>query len=82
MNYQYFKGVFTAFLGTGYMTEPIAEWQIDLIKESLSQFCEAKIVHTCLSYQEKEEEKRKMTQDLEMYIQGVKNGLKTKRMLI
>ncbi len=58
------------------MNEPIAEWQIDLIKESLSQFCEAKIDHTCLSYQEKEEEKRKMTQDLEMYIQGVRDGLK------
>ena len=49
MDYQYFKGVFTAFLGTDFMNEPIAEWQIDLIKESLSQFCEAKIDHTCLS---------------------------------
>lgn len=82
MDYQYFKGVFTAFLGTDFMNEPIAEWQIDLIKESLSQFCEAKIDHTCLSYQDKEEEKQKMTQDLDMFIQGVKNGLKTKRMLI
>ena len=34
MDYQYFKGVFTAFLGTDFMNEPIAEWQIDLIKAS------------------------------------------------
>ena len=81
MDYQYFKGVFVAYLGADFINGHFDEWQMDLIKEYISLYCKAKIEHTCLSYQDKEKEKRKMKQDLDMYIQGVKDGLKTKRKL-
>jgi hypothetical protein len=74
MGNDYYKGVFAAYLGTGFMSHPIPEWQIDMIKENLSHFCEAQIDHSLLSYQEKEEQKRQMKLSLEVYIQGVKDG--------
>lgn len=63
-----------AALGTGFMSHPIPEWQIDMIKENLSHFCEAQIDHSPLSYQEKEEQKHQMKLSREVYIQGVKDG--------
>ena len=76
MGNDYYKGVFAAYLGTGFMSHPIPEWQIDMIKENLSHFCEAQIDHSLLSYQEKEEQKRQMKLSLEVYIQGVKDANK------
>ena len=78
MGEQYFKGVFAAFLGVNYMSSPIAEWQIDVVKENISHYCEAQIDHSQLSYQEKDEQKRQMKQNLEEYILGVKDELRSK----
>lgn len=56
------------------MSRHISEWQIDMIKENISHFCEAWIDHSPLSYQQKEEKKRQMMQSLEVYIKGMKDG--------
>lgn len=82
MGNDYFKGVFAAYLGTGFMSHSIPEWQIDMIKESISHFCEAQIDHSQLSYQEKEEQKRQMKQSLRVYIQGVKDELRAKGRMV
>ena len=74
----YFRGVFAAYLGAGFMNGTISEWQIDTIKENISRFNEAKINHSQLTPQEKEEQKRQMKQSLEVYIQGVKDELRGK----
>ena len=76
MGEQYFKGVLAAYLSATFMNCPITEWQIDLIKENISHYCEATIDHSQLSYQEKEEQKRQMKQSLEVYIQGVKDEMR------
>ncbi len=76
MGNEYFKGVFAAYLGRSFMSDHIPEWQIDMIKENISHFCEAQIDHSPLSYQEKEEQKCQMKQSLEVYIHGVKDGNK------
>lgn len=55
---------------------PITEWQIDIIKENISQYCEATIDHSQLSYQQKEDQKRQMKQSLEVYIKGVKDEMR------
>ena len=55
---------------------PITEWQIDIIKENISHYCEATIDHSQLSYQEKEDQKRQMKQSLEVYIQGMKDEMR------
>lgn len=73
---QYFKGVLAGYLGVNFMSSPITEWQIDVIKENISHYCEATIDHSHLSYQEKEEQKHQMKQSLEVYIQGVKDEMK------
>ena len=73
---QYFKGVFSAYLGSNIFAGPIAEWQIDIIKEDISHYQEAIIDHSPLSPQEKEEQKRQMKQSLEAYIQGVKDEMR------
>ena len=39
------------------MCGPITEWQIDIIKENISHYCEATIDHSQLSYQEKKDQK-------------------------
>ena len=62
---QYFKGVLAGYLGANFMSGPITEWQIDVIKENISHYCEATIDHSLLSYQEKEDQKRQMKQNLE-----------------
>ena len=64
------------------MNEFVAEWQIDVIKESMSHYNEAMIEHSQLSYQKKEEQKRQMKQSLEAYIHGVKDQLKREGRLI
>ena len=76
MDEQYFKGVVAAYLGANFMNGPVPEWQIDVIKENISHYCEAQIEHSRLSHQEKEEQKHQMKQSLEVYIQGVKDELK------
>ena len=75
---EYFRGVFAAYLGYGFMNGPISEWQIETIKENISRFNEAKIDHSQLSPQEKEEQKCQMKKSLEVYIQGVKDEMKAK----
>lgn len=76
MGEQYFNGVLAGYLGANLFTRPVDEWQIDIIKEHISHYCEATINHSLLSYQEKEDQKRQMKQSLEVYIQGVKNELR------
>ena len=76
MEEQYFKGVFAGYLGANFMSGPITEWQIDVIKENILHYCEATIDHSQLSYQEKEERKRQMKHCLEVYIQGVKDEMR------
>ena len=73
---QYFNDVLTGYLGANDICGPITEWQIDIIKESISHYCEATIDHSQLSYQEKEDQKRQMKQSLEVYIQGVKDEMR------
>ena len=77
MGEQYFRGVLAAFLGANFMNVPITEWQLDMLKESISHSCEAQIDHSQLSFQEKEEQKHQMKQILEAYIHGVKETLRT-----
>lgn len=76
MGEQYFKGVLAGYLGANFMSGPITEWQIDIIKENISNYCEAAIDHSRLSCQDKEEQKHLMNQSLEVYIQGVKDELR------
>lgn len=75
---QYFKGVLAGYLGANFTSGPITEWQLDIIKENISHYCEATIDHSQLSDQEKEEQKRQMKQGLEVYIQGVKDEMRAK----
>lgn len=82
MGEQYFKGVLAAYLDSSFNNAPIFEWQIDMVKEDLSRFCEAMIDHSQLSYQEKEEQKRQMKQSLEVYIHGFKDELRGKGRLV
>ncbi len=65
-----------AFLGANFMNGPVPEWQIDVIKESISHYYEALIEHFQLSYQEKEKQKHQMKQNLEVYIHGVKDVMR------
>ena len=76
MGEQYFKGVLAGYLGSNFMRGPIAEWQIDLIKENISHYCEAMIDHSQYSLQEKEEQKCQMKQSLEEYISGVRDEMR------
>ena len=71
----YFRGVLASFLGTGFITGYVFEWQIDMIKESILRFNETKIEHSQITYQEKEAQKRQLKQSLDSYIQGVKDLL-------
>lgn len=76
MGEQYFKGILAAYLGANFFNSPVDEWQIDVIKENISHFCETKIERSFLSREEKEAQKRQMKQSLEVYIQGVKDELR------
>ena len=76
MGEQYFKGVLAGYLGANFMCGPITEWQIDIIKENISLYCEATIDHSELSYQEKEEQKHRMKQGADAYNHGIKAGLR------
>ncbi len=58
------------------MCGPITEWQKDTIKENISQYCEATIDHSKLTYQHKEDQKHQMKQSLVVYIQGVKDEMR------
>ncbi len=50
MGEQYFKGVLAGYLGANFMCGPITEWQMDIIKENISHYCEATIDHSYLSH--------------------------------
>ena len=76
MGEQYFKGILAAYLGANFFNSPVDEWQIDVIKENISHFCETKIERSFLSREEKEAQKRQMKQSLEVYIQGVKDEMR------
>ena len=76
MDEQDFKGVFAGYLGASFISGSVYDWQIEAIKESLSHYCEAQIDHSYFSPQEKEDQKRQMKQNLEVYIQGVKDELR------
>ncbi len=76
MGEQYFKGILVAYLGASFFNCPVDEWQIDVIKEYISHFCETKIERSFLSREEKEAQKRQMKQSLEVYIHGVKDELR------
>lgn len=78
MGEQYYKGVLAAFLGTNFFSGPVSEWQIDMVKENIKNYCGSQIDHSRLSYQEKEEQRRQMKQSLEAYIQGVKDEMRAK----
>ena len=79
MGEQYFKGVLAGYLGANFMCGPITEWQIDIIKENISHYCEATIDHPQLfSYQEKEAPHRQMNQNLDVYVQCVKDKMMAK----
>jgi len=82
MGEQYFKGVLAGYLGANFMCGPITEWQIDIIKENISHYCEATIDHSQLSYQEKEDQKRQLKQSLEAYIHGLKDELRTEGRMV
>ena len=82
MGEQYFKGMLAAYLGANFMNGVVSEWQIDVIKENISHYYEAIIYHSQLSYQEKEEQKRQMKHNLEVYIQGVKDEMRVKGRMI
>lgn len=76
MEEQYYKGVLAAFLRTKFFDGLVSEWQIDMVKEDISYFCESQIDHSSYSYQEKEKQKHQIKQSLEVYIQGVKDELR------
>ena len=76
MGEQYFKGILAAYLGANFFNSSVDEWQIDVIKENISHFCETKIERSFLSHEEKEAQKRQMKQNLEVYIQGVKDEMR------
>lgn len=82
MTETYFRGVFAAYLGTGFISGPVSEWQINMIKEGISRYHESLIEHSSLSDQEKEEKKRQMKQSLEVYIHGVKDMLSSEGRLV
>lgn len=82
MGDQYFKGVLAGYLGANFMNGPITEWQIDLIKQSISHYCEATIDHSQLSFQDKEDQKRQMKQSLKLFIQGVKDEMRAKGRMV
>ena len=78
MGEQNFKGMLAGYLGANFTSGPLTEWQIDIIKEIISHYCEATIDHSQLSYPEKEEQKRQMKQSLEVDIQGVMDEMRAK----
>ena len=50
MGGQYFKGVLAGYVGANFTSAPITEWQINIIKENISHYCEETIGHSQLSY--------------------------------
>ena len=76
MGENYFKGILASYLGANFMNGSVSEWQIDVIKESISHYNEAMIEHSQLSDQEKEEQKHQMKQSADAYNHGIKDGLR------
>jgi len=59
-----------AYPGANFIIGPITEWQIDIIKENISHYCEAIIDHSQLSYQEKEEWRLRATNGSRFMVKG------------
>lgn len=72
----YWGGRFAAYMESISMSTPLTDRRVDEIKEDLKHYCEKKIDDSQLSDEEKEEQKRQMKQCLEVYIMGVKDGMK------
>ena len=53
-----------------------------MIKEDISRYNEAKIDHSQLPSQDKEEQKRQMKQSLEQYTRGFKDEMRAKGWLV
>ena len=53
MGEQCFTGVSAGYLGANFTIGPITEWQIDVVKENISHYCEATIDHSRLSFKRK-----------------------------
>ena len=82
MGEQYFKGLYAAYLGASFFSGPIYEWQIDLIKENISHYCESLIDHSQIPDLTKEGQTCQMKQNIDMYIHGVKDELKATGRLV
>lgn len=61
-----FQGFYAAYLGANFFSGSICEWQIDLIKENISHYCESLIDHSQIPDLTKEEQKCQMKQNLEL----------------
>jgi hypothetical protein len=71
----YFRGKFVAYFGTNFMCGHVNKFQIDVLKEEMLHYFEREIDKSQLPFVDKEKQKRQMKQRLDVYIQGVKDGL-------
>ena len=78
----YLEGMLWAAYGVQVISGPVAEWQIDKVKESALKLKEAEIDHSSLSLTEKENQKRQWKQWLDATTQGFKDKLRAKGRLI
>ena len=72
----YWSGRFAAYMESITTTTPLTDRRIDEIKEELKHYCEKRIDDSPLSDEEKKETKHQMKQCLEVYVLGVKDGLR------
>ena len=78
----YLEGMLWVAYGVKVISGPVAEWQIDKVKESALKLKEAEIDHSSLSLTEKENQKRQWKQWLDVTTQGFKDKLRAKGRLI
>lgn len=78
----YLEGMLWAAYGVKVISGPVAEWQIDKVKESALKLKEAEIDHSSLSLIEKENQKRQWKQWLDATTQGFKEALKREGRMI
>ena len=73
----YLEGMLWAAYGVKVISGPVAEWQIDNVKESALKLKEAEIDHSSLSLTEKENQKHQWKQWLDTTTQGFKEVLRS-----
>lgn len=78
----YYGGMTAAYLDSIFTSTSIEEVQLQLDKESFSHFCEMMINRSQFSHHEKEYQKRQLKQNLEVFIQGMKDELRAKGRLV